>query len=373
MRLILCSAVVRMFAMAAAMAATAHPASAQSFFQQLFGFGSSKPAATAQSTASQKAYSERLTTGLRANRSTAYREQSVRPGDEDFRRDPGYGGSYRTVCVRMCDGYYWPVSGSVSSERFDADARRCDANCVGEAKLFYLPKSSDNIRGMVSLDGKVYGKMKTAFLYRKTLINGCGCKPAPWSVAETYRHDQYEAVVASKRAQDDALRNRAMAEAALPDQISMLIAATAQGGGPKIETLAPVLLASIETVPAAAIDVVSAFEDPQDIAPDVLHFMPGLDSDSPISVSVADEPRTPASEPELMDAVAKVAVWALPERSSDAGWPARSIPRAADVRDARRNRASRQAANTRLVRGKPTAVQSSWLTPSPGQYRWPGD
>ena len=51
-------------------------------------------------------------------------------------------GTFRTLCVRTCDGYYFPISFSTTSEHFPADARSCEAICPGtEARLFYLPQS----------------------------------------------------------------------------------------------------------------------------------------------------------------------------------------------------------------------------------------
>ncbi len=374
MRFNLCRAAVRVVAVAAAMSAVAQPARAQSFFQQLFGMGSPEPAATPQSAASQKAYSTRLTAGIRASqRSSAYREQSVRPDDGSYQPDPGYGGSYRTMCVRMCDGYYFPISGSASSDRFDRDARKCDASCVGEAKLFYMPKSSDTIRSMVSLDGQIYGKMKTAFLYRRTLVSGCGCKAAPWSVAETFRHGQYAAMIDNQRAKVQALRNRALAEAELPDQISMLIAVTEAGAVPRTEELRPVKLAALEPAALVAADEVVAFDATLEAQPDVLHVLPGVDGDAPMTVSVADDPRDHAGVAGMIEAVAEVAVWVMPDQHTGANGSQTGTRTLAEAGDSRRDRGAKKP-GVRSARTKGVApVQASWLQSSGSPFVYPGD
>lgn len=205
----------------------APPAEAQSFFQTLFGFGSSKPASAEKAGSAKPRGSNRA--GLRSRslkRWMSENHQSMRADGEDYVRDPAFGGSYRTVCVRMCDGYYWPVSRSVSRERFAADARRCESSCAGEARLFYQHRDSVDPKSMIDLKGNGYGQLKTAFLYRKTLINGCGCRPAPWSSAEAYRHHQYAAAEAAKKLQIEMQRQREIAEALRKDKVAQLIAAT---------------------------------------------------------------------------------------------------------------------------------------------------
>jgi hypothetical protein len=52
-------------------------------------------------------------------------------GDED--RLSNYG-SYRTICVRMCDGYYFPISTSTSRRGFASDEARSQASCGNEGQ-----------------------------------------------------------------------------------------------------------------------------------------------------------------------------------------------------------------------------------------------
>ncbi len=199
------------------------PAKAQSFFESLFGIGGGQPKAER---AVPKAGVRMGTRAQSFSDWKAERFQSSPADGDGYRRDPAYGGSYKTVCVRTCDGYYWPISRSVTSERFATDEKRCDAACVGEAKLFYQHKNSDDPKSMIALDGTPYTALKTAFLYRKTLISGCGCKPAPWSVAESYRHQEYKAADDAKKLQIAMAREREKAEALRRDKIAQIIAAT---------------------------------------------------------------------------------------------------------------------------------------------------
>jgi len=96
--------------------------------------------------------------------------------------------TYRTLCVRLCDGYYFPVSFSTTRAEFARDADRCAASCGGEARLFYHANPGGDVDTMVDLTGMGYADLPTAFKYRKTLVKGCACRPQPWSEAERERH-----------------------------------------------------------------------------------------------------------------------------------------------------------------------------------------
>ncbi len=99
--------------------------------------------------------------------------------------------SHRTVCVRMCDGFYWPISFSASRSKFYRDANTCSSSCKSEAKLFHFPSNGGQIEDAVDLTGRAYARLPAAFKYRKALVQGCTCKPEPWSDAELDRHRAY--------------------------------------------------------------------------------------------------------------------------------------------------------------------------------------
>jgi hypothetical protein len=101
-------------------------------------------------------------------------------------------GSYTTVCVRLCDGFYFPISHRASRGRFQHDAELCRSRCgQTEARLFYHPSAGAGMSQAVDLNGRGYARLKTAFLHRKQLVTGCACKPQPWSAASIMRHQTY--------------------------------------------------------------------------------------------------------------------------------------------------------------------------------------
>jgi uncharacterized protein DUF2865 len=99
--------------------------------------------------------------------------------------------TFRTLCVRTCDGYYFPISFSTVRSEFARDADKCTASCGSEARLFYYANPGGKVEDMVDLSGFGYASLPNAFKYRQTLVGGCACKPEPWSDAELKRHQSY--------------------------------------------------------------------------------------------------------------------------------------------------------------------------------------
>ena len=87
--------------------------------------------------------------------------------------------TYRTVCVRLCDGYYFPISFSTLPNHFERDAEACQSKCAAPAQLYYYQNPGGAVDQMVAFNSsEQYTKLKTAFLYRKEFVNGCSCKQA---------------------------------------------------------------------------------------------------------------------------------------------------------------------------------------------------
>ena len=86
------------------------------------------------------------------------------------------GSTFRTICVRMCDGYYFPISFATTRETFDHDAQTCQSQCASPAKLYYYQNPGAEVQQAVALDGTAYTELRNAFRYRKELVTGCSCK-----------------------------------------------------------------------------------------------------------------------------------------------------------------------------------------------------
>lgn len=106
---------------------------------------------------------------------------------------------FRTYCVRLCDGYYWPLSFSTSAERLGRDSSACQSSCDSPARLFVHRVSRGGPGTMVSLEGLSYTSLKTAFLFRSRFDATCRCKPQPWDEAATNRHRLFAANEAARK------------------------------------------------------------------------------------------------------------------------------------------------------------------------------
>jgi Protein of unknown function (DUF2865) len=95
-------------------------------------------------------------------------------------------GTYRTVCVRSCDGGYFPISFATVPARFADDEKTCKALCPAtEANLFAYRNPGEDINQAVSTTGQPYTSLPNAFRYRTEFNPSCSCK-APgqtWSEA----------------------------------------------------------------------------------------------------------------------------------------------------------------------------------------------
>ena len=77
------------------------------------------------------------------------------------------GGTYRTVCVRLCDGYYFPVSYATTPDRFQQDAQTCQRECpAAQAQLYTYHNPGEEMNQAVGLDGQPYSALPAAFAYR---------------------------------------------------------------------------------------------------------------------------------------------------------------------------------------------------------------
>jgi hypothetical protein len=93
--------------------------------------------------------------------------------------------TYRTICVRTCDGYYFPISFSTLPNYFDRDAELCRSKCAAPVELFYHQNPGAGVEQAISYDSKLaYTSLKTAFRYRKELVKGCSCNLADYAPQE---------------------------------------------------------------------------------------------------------------------------------------------------------------------------------------------
>src|SRR5215468_3932735 len=106
---------------------------------------------------------------------------------------PGMSDTYRTLCVRTCDGYYFPISYATQPQRFADDERTCQAMCpAAEVTLYTHRNPGEDVTQAISTAGRSYTELPTAFAYRKAFNPSCSCKAAgqTWADALKQLDDQ---------------------------------------------------------------------------------------------------------------------------------------------------------------------------------------
>jgi hypothetical protein len=96
--------------------------------------------------------------------------------------------TFRTVCVRTCDGYFFPISFSTVANRFGDDDRSCQRMCpAAEVALYTHRNPGEDMSQAVSLNGRPYTDLPNAFHYRQQYTAACSCRRAGQSWADALK------------------------------------------------------------------------------------------------------------------------------------------------------------------------------------------
>ncbi|HEY7084105.1 MAG TPA: DUF2865 domain-containing protein [Hyphomicrobiaceae bacterium] len=145
------------------------------------------------------------------------RKPSRSDDDEAFAADDERPVTFRTVCVRLCDGYFFPISFAVGADRLEHDARVCEGRCGAQGRLFVHPNPGGSTDDLHDLSGRPYRQLRTAFLYRSAYIASCRCQPQPWDQAALDRHRAYALAAAAGTGNRAAARELQALEAKLKE------------------------------------------------------------------------------------------------------------------------------------------------------------
>ena len=87
----------------------------------------------------------------------------------------GDASAYRTLCVRVCDGYYFPISYATNRSHFNIDAAVCQSMYPpGEASLYVHRTTGEDARQAVSPEtGEPLAEKSFAFAYRSIYDKSC--------------------------------------------------------------------------------------------------------------------------------------------------------------------------------------------------------
>ena len=178
---------------------------------------------------------------------------------EDVQQTPVYrsidpNGRYRSVCVRLCDGFFYPIHYSTYGSLLGQDQQSCQSNCAAPAELYVYRNPGQEIEQAVSLNGSAYMDLPVALRFKKEYVKGCSCKQAEYNPTEIE--------AANKRAEADAAapvkgKGKPTAKAPVPPPAPQATApAGATGAQPNLDldvtgSNPPAAAASPPSVPAA--------------------------------------------------------------------------------------------------------------------------
>jgi hypothetical protein len=82
-------------------------------------------------------------------------------------------GGREPVCVRLCDGYFFPLTGA--SYDTTSQSAACNSLCPDAPTEVYYRNGSDRIEDAISEKGQPYTALPVSLRYRTTADNTCSC------------------------------------------------------------------------------------------------------------------------------------------------------------------------------------------------------
>jgi hypothetical protein len=100
-------------------------------------------------------------------------------------------GTVRTICVRTCDGFYFPISYATNASRLREDEKTCQRMCpASEVMLFSYPTEGGEVAQATSINGSPYSGLPNAFKYRQQFDAACSCRKPGQSWADAVGKDE---------------------------------------------------------------------------------------------------------------------------------------------------------------------------------------
>jgi hypothetical protein len=135
----------------------------------------------------QRGFFESLFGGQEDPRQAAPPADMPPGGSEDGAADDGDGvnahGGSQAVCVRTCDGGFFPMNMSARHNQETLN-EMCTALCPGTQAAVYTRNPDSEIKTAVSLDGTPYMDLPNALKFQKSFDSACTCRPADKTWAE---------------------------------------------------------------------------------------------------------------------------------------------------------------------------------------------
>lgn len=99
--------------------------------------------------------------------------------------------SARNFCVRICDGYFFPLDG-MKNKGDEGRQAACETICPGAQMSVYSTRPGEEIENARSMrDSRPYGELENAFLHRLRRVQNCSCRSADRKTSvEAARQDE---------------------------------------------------------------------------------------------------------------------------------------------------------------------------------------
>jgi hypothetical protein len=120
--------------------------------------------------------------------------------DETDQEDQRPRGGSMAICVRACDGGFFPVSYSARRADLDDLDDLCKALCPNAEAALYTHSPWRDLNEAVSIDGKRYAELPNALKFQKSHDASCTCKPPDKSWAEAL--EDAERILAASHSKD---------------------------------------------------------------------------------------------------------------------------------------------------------------------------
>lgn len=124
------------------------------------------------------------------------------PYDPDNPDGQAQGGS-QALCVRSCDGGFFPLHYSAAGANLDDLNALCKALCPNAEVALYTRAPWREIDSAVSINGEPYSSHPNALKYQKSYDPSCGCKPPDKSWAEAL--EEAERMIAERNSKDQVV------------------------------------------------------------------------------------------------------------------------------------------------------------------------
>jgi hypothetical protein len=198
-------------------------------------------------------------------------------------------GRYRSVCVRLCDGFFYPISYSTYSGHLAQEAQECQSNCAAPAELYVYRNPGQEIEQAISLNGSAYMDLPVALKYRKEFVKGCSCKQAEYNPTDIEAANKRAEAEAAAQPGKGKGKDKAAAKAPAPQAPAAEAAAPAAA--------APAAATGDQAPPQLNLEVTGSNEQAAPAAPDAApKVVPQAQKPpAPPTAAVAPPPPPPAA------------------------------------------------------------------------------